>query len=122
MANRKHSIRRVGAGLCLAMLSQAPGTPLLAAEAGKAPSVEAGARMPPAGVDAQGAEPDFASLGGALYNPFSPTFETAAKMPSVATPARQEVTEGSFGLVTTTLAAFIAAGFLVALVRFLVAG
>lgn len=122
MPDRLHRAHRAWAGLCLAALSLAPGTPLLAAEAGKAPSVEAGARKPPAAVDAQGAEPDFVSLGGALYNPFSPSFETTQRMPSVASPARQEAKKEPVGLVTTTLAAFFAAGCLVALVRFLVAG
>jgi hypothetical protein len=121
VANRKHRARRAWAGLCLAALSLALGTPLLAAEAEKALSVEAGARKP-AGVDPQSAEADFVSLGGALYNPFSPSFETTQRLPSVASPARQEVKNAPFGLVTTTLAAFFAAGCLVALVRFLVAG
>ena len=81
MANRKHRARRVWAVLCLATLSLS--TPLLAAEAEKALSIEAGARKP-AGVDPQSAEADFVSLGGALYNPFSPSFETTQRMPSVA--------------------------------------
>ncbi|NDZ13559.1 hypothetical protein C7T35_28560 [Variovorax sp. WS11] len=113
MAKNKDRARRAWAGLCLAALTLALGTPLLAAEAGKAPSIEA---------DAQRSEQDFASLGGALYNPFSPTFETAAKMPSVASPARQQANDESFGLAATTLAAFFAAGALVVLVRLLVAG
>jgi hypothetical protein len=122
VVDRKHRTSRVWGGLCLAALSLATGTPLLAAEAGKAPSVEASVRMPPMELDAQSAEPDFASLGGALYNPFSPAFETAASLPSGATAARHEVQQESFGLVTTTLAAFVAAGLLVVLVRFLAAG
>lgn len=120
-AKRKHRARRAWAGLCLAALSLAPAGALLAAEAGKTPSIEAGTGLQPGPVDAQGAGPDLASLGGALYNPFSPAFETAARTPSAATPARREVSDGSLGLVTTTVAAFIAAGCLGLLVRFLVA-
>jgi len=122
VANERHWISRAGASLCLAALSLAMGTPSPATGAGTAPSVEASVRMPPMDLDAQSAEPDFASLGGALYNPFSPAFETAASQPGVATAARQEVKEEGFGLVTTTLAAVVAAGFLGALLRFLVAG
>lgn len=122
MANERHRMSRAGAGLCLAALSLAMGAPSPAAEAGTAPSVEASVRVSPMDLDAQRAEPDFASLGGALYNPFSPAFETAASPPGVATAARREVKEESFGLATTTLAAVIAAGFLGALLRFLVAG
>lgn len=122
MVDRKHRTSRVWGGLCLAALSLATGTPLLAAEAGKAPSVEASVRMPPMELDAQSAEPDFASLGGALYNPFSPAFETAATMPRATPQAPQQRSDGSLGLVTTTVAAFIAAGCLGLLVRLLAAG
>jgi hypothetical protein len=121
VANRKHRARRARAGLCLAALSLALGTPALAAAVGLAPTLEAGARKP-AGVDPQSADPEFVSLGGALYNPFSPAFETVERTPTVASPARQEEKEEPFGLLTTTLAACFAAGCFAALLRFLVAG
>ncbi|KWT96938.1 hypothetical protein APY03_1940 [Variovorax sp. WDL1] len=94
---------------------------MLGAEAGKRPSIEFGTGQQPGHVDAQGTEPDLASLGGALYNPFSPAFETVATAASAAPPARRESDDGSRGLATTTVAAFIAAGCLGLLLRFLVA-
>lgn len=118
---RRHRARRAWAGLCLAALSLAPAGALLAAETGKRPSIEFGTGQQPGHVDGQGAEPGFASLGGALYNPFSPAFETVAAAPSAAPPARRESDDGSRGLVTTSVAAFIAAGCLGLLVRLLMA-
>jgi hypothetical protein len=120
---RKHRARRACAGLCLAALSLAPAGALLAGENGKAPFIDAGTGQQLDRVDAEAAVPDFASLGGALYNPFSPAFETAAAtIPSATARAPQQGSDGSLGLVTTTVAAFIAAGCLGLLVRFLVAG
>ncbi|VTU38514.1 hypothetical protein [Variovorax sp. RA8] len=117
----KHRARRAWAGLCLAALSLAPAGALLAAETGRSAFIEFGTGQQPGHVDVQGAEPDFASLGGALYNPFSPAFETVATAPSAASPPRRESDDGSRGLVTTSVAAFIAAGCLGLLVRLLVA-
>jgi hypothetical protein len=94
---------------------------LLAAEPGKTPFNEAGTGQQPDRGDAEGAMPDSASPGGALYNPFSPGFETAATIPRVTPHAPQQRGDGSLGLVTTTVAAFIAAGCLGFLVRLLVA-
>ncbi len=117
---RKQRARRAWAGLCLAALSLAPAGALLAAETGKTPFIEVGTGHQLDRVDAEGVVPDFASLGGALYNPFSPAFETAATIPRAASQAPQQRSDGRFGLVTTTVAAFIAAGCLGLLVRFLV--
>jgi hypothetical protein len=86
------------------------------------PFVEAATGPQPDCVDAAGTVPDLASLGGALYNPFSPAFETAATMPRATPQAPQQRSDGSLGLVTTTVAAFIAAGCLGLLVRLLAAG
>ena len=119
---RKQRARRASAGLCLAALSLAPAGALLAAETGKTPFIEAGTGQQPGHVDAEGAMPDFASLGGALYNPFSPAFETAATIARATPQAPQQRSDGRLGLVTTTVAAFIAAGCLGLLVRLLVAG
>jgi hypothetical protein len=118
----KYRRRRAWAGLCLAALSLAPAGALLAAETGKTHFIEAGTGQQLDGIDAEGAVPDFASLGGALYNPFSPAFETAAAIASATPQAPQQRSDGSLGLVTTTVAAFIAAGCLGLLVRLLVAG
>ena len=119
---RMHRARRASAGLCVAALSLVPAGALLAAETGKAPFIEAGTGQRLDGVETEGAVPDFASPGGALYNPFSPAFETAATIPRTASQAPQQRSDGRFGLVTTTVAAFIAAGCLGLLVRLLVAG
>jgi hypothetical protein len=120
---RRYRARRASASLCLAALSLAPAGALLAAESGKTPFIDSGTGQQLGRVDAEGALPDFASLGGALYNPFSPAFETAAAtIPSATAQAPKQSSDGSFGLVTTTVAAFIAAGCLGLLVRFLVAG
>ena len=123
MSTKKHGTRRALAGFCLAALSALPGELLLAAEAEKASSIKAGVIEQSAGVDVQddGSGPE--SLGGALYSPFSTAFDTAAAKPyAYATPAQQKEDDGTSGLVTTTVAAFIAAGFLVVLVRVLIAG
>ncbi|MGK6308268.1 hypothetical protein [Variovorax sp. DT-64] len=121
--NRKHRARQARAGLCLATLLLAPAGALSAAESGKAPFIDSGTGQQLDRVDAEGTVPDFASPGGALYNPFSPAFETAAATISSATvQASQQSTDGTLGLVTTTVAAFIAAGCLGLIVRFLVAG
>ena len=119
---KKHRARLAWAGLCLAALSLASAGALLAAETGRTPFVEAGTGPQPDGDDAAGAVPDLASLGGALYNPFSPAFETAATTSRATPQAPQQRSDGSLGLVTTTVAAFIAAGCLGLLVRVLVAG
>jgi hypothetical protein len=120
--NRKHRARRASAGLCLTALLLAPAGALLAAETGKTPFIEVGTGQQPGRVDAEAAVvPDLASPGGALYNPFSPAFETAAAIPSATPQAPQPRNDGRLGLVTTTVAAFIAAGCLGLLVRFLVA-
>jgi hypothetical protein len=95
---------------------------LLAAEAGKTPFIQAGTGQLLDRVDAEGAVPDLASLGSALYNPFSPAFETAATNPRATPQAPQQSSDGSLGLISTTVAAFIAAGCLGLLVRLLVVG
>ncbi|VTU41159.1 hypothetical protein H4CHR_05894 [Variovorax sp. PBS-H4] len=117
-----HRARRTSAALCLAALALAPAGALLAADTGKTPFIELGTGQQPGRVDAEGAAPDTASLGGALYNPFSPTFETAASTARVASQAPQQRGGGRPGLVTTAVAALIAAGCLGVLVRLLVAG
>lgn len=124
MAKKKRRTRQALAGLCLAALTAISGAPLLAAEAEKASSIKANVNEQPAGVDVQGDEPDSVSLGGAIYSPFSTAFDTAAAQPSAsarATPSSQKENEGTSGLVTTTIATFISAGLLFALVRVLTA-
>ncbi|RST56608.1 hypothetical protein [Variovorax sp. MHTC-1] len=113
-------MRRALAGICLAALSVPPGASLVAAEADKASS----AKMDQAaGGYIEGDESSSASLGGAIYSPFSTAFDTAGAKPRVyATPSRQNGDEGSAGLVTTTIATFVALGLLLSLVRFLIVG
>lgn len=118
--NRKHRAHRAWAGLCLAALLLAPAGTLFGAETGKRSFIEFGTGQQPGHVDVQGTEPDFATLGGALYNPFSPAFETVATTPRAA-PSRREGHDESHSMVSTTVAAFIAAGCLGLLLRFLVA-
>jgi hypothetical protein len=114
--------RRALAGICLAALSVLPGASLVAAEAEKTSSVNAEAIGQAAGAIAVGDESDSASLGGAIYSPFSTAFDTAAAKPAAyATPKRPDRNEGTPGLVTTTVATFIALGLLLALVRVLIA-
>ena len=121
MAKRKPGVRRALAGICLAALSVPPGAPLVAAEIEKAPSARAEAMGQAAGVHVESDES--ASLGGALYSPFSTAFDPAAATPKAyATPRRQNGDEGSAGLVPTTIATFVAIGLLLALVRFLIVG
>jgi hypothetical protein len=110
------------AGFCLAALSALSAELLWAAEAEKASAIKAGVIEPSAAVDARGdgLSPD--SLGGALYSPFSTAFTTAAAQPrAYVAPAQREEEAGISGLVATTISAFIAAGVLVFLVRFLTA-
>lgn len=123
MAKRKPGVRRALAGICLAALSVPPGAPLIAAEVEKAPSARVEVTGQAAGVHVQGDESGPASLGGALYSPFSTAFDTAAAKPNAyATPRRQNADEGSAGLVPTTIATFVALGLLLGLVRFLIVG
>ncbi|MBT2326242.1 hypothetical protein J7E62_28350 [Variovorax paradoxus] len=122
MVLRQRGTRLALAGLCLAALSATAGAPLFAAEAQKPSPVEADHIGQSAGADVQANESDSGSHGGALYSPFSTAFDTAASIPQThATPKRQNVDEGSPDLVTTAVAAFVAAGFLVVLVRVLIA-
>jgi hypothetical protein len=123
VAKRKPGVRRALAGICLAALSVPSGASLVAAEAEKASSARADVMGQAAGGHVEGDESSPASLGGAIYSPFSPAFETAAPKPKVyATPRRQNGDEGSAGLITTTIATFVALGLLLGLVRFLVVG
>ncbi|MGR4869704.1 hypothetical protein ACIPRI_12650 [Variovorax sp. LARHSF232] len=112
------------AGLCLAALSATAGAPLLAAPAQRSPTAEADRVGQSAGVDVdiQANEADLASHGGALYSPFSTAVETAGVTPQAhAMPTRQSTDEGPPDLVTAAVTAFVAAGFLVVLVRVLTA-
>lgn len=114
MAKRKRRGRRALAGICLAALSVLPGASLVAAEAEAIGQAD--------GAIAVGDEFDPASLGGAIYSPFSTAFETAAAKPNAyAASKRAGRDEEAPGLVTTTVATFIALGLLLALVRALIA-
>lgn len=114
-------MRRTSAGICLAALSAFSGASLFAADTEKASSIKAALIEEPAGKDAERGESGSASLGGALYSPFS-TFEAAAQpLNASAAPTRQNVDEGTPDLVVTTVATSVAAGLLVVLVRVLMA-
>jgi hypothetical protein len=122
VAKRKSGVRRALAGICLAALSVPPGASLIAAE-GEADKAFSAKMDQAAGGHVEGDESGSASLGGAIYSPFSTAFDTAAAKPRVyATPSRQNGDEGSPALVTTTIATFVALGLLLSLVRFLIVG
>ncbi|MGO4390064.1 hypothetical protein AB4Z46_01810 [Variovorax sp. M-6] len=119
MAKKKQGMRRTAAGICLAALSAFSGASLFAEKASsiKAPLIEE-----PTGKDVERDESGSASLGGALYSPFSPAFEAVPQpLDASAAPTRQDVDEGTPDLVVTTVASSVAAGLLVVLVRVLVA-
>ena len=119
MAHRQRKARLALAGLCLAALSAAAGAPVFAAEAQKPSSVEADRIEQSAGADESG----LVSHGGALYNPFSTAIGTAASKPHAdAAPIRQGADERSPDFMATAVTALVAAGFLVILVRVLIAG
>ena len=113
-------MRRTSAGICLAALSAFSGASLFAADTEKASSIKAALIEEPTGKDAERGESGSASLGGALYSPFS-TFEAVAQPNASAAPTRQNVDEGTPDLVVTTVATSVAAGLLVVLVRVLMA-
>jgi len=118
VAHRQRKARLALAGLCLAALSAAAGAPVFAAEAQKPSSVEADRIEQSAGADESG----LVSHGGALYNPFSTAIGTAASKPHAdAAPTRQDADERSPDLMATAVTALVAAGFLVILVRVLIA-
>ena len=110
------------AGLCLAALSATAGAPLFAAQAQKPSSAEADWISPSAGVDVEALDVDLASHGGALYSPFSTGSDTAVSPPlAYAMPVREGAKEESPDLVAAAVAALVAAGLLVVLVRVLIA-
>ncbi|MBT2326021.1 hypothetical protein J7E62_27205 [Variovorax paradoxus] len=116
--------RRAGlalTGVCLAALAATGGASLFAAERDGASFMQAHAREQPAAGGTQGNDPGSASLGGALYSPFS-TAEMVAERPGAThvTPTRHKEDEARPGLAMTAVTAFVAAGFLVALVRALI--
>lgn len=123
MAKTRRGTHWALAGFCLAALSAPPGAALSAAEAQRAPSVKAEAIEQSVGGNVQGDASALVDLGGAIYSPFSPAVgHVAAAQPAVrATPMLQKADEGTFGLVATTVTAFIAAGVLFAFVRVLMA-
>lgn len=122
MAKAKRGTRRALAGFCLAALAVPPGAALFAAEAQRAPSVKTEAIEQSAGGNVQDDATALVDLGGAIYSPFSPAVVGAAAPPAVhATPMLQKADEGTFGLVATTVTAFIAAGVLFAFVRVIMA-
>lgn len=130
MRNTKDAVAVLGqrgtrlalAGLCLAALSATAGAPQFAAEAQKPSTAEASRIGQSAGVDVQADASDLPTLGGAIYSPFGTTFETAGSKPQThATPTRQNADEGSPDFVMAAVTVFVAAGFLVVLVRVLVA-
>ncbi|KQU91040.1 hypothetical protein ASC78_18825 [Variovorax sp. Root318D1] len=91
---------------------------MFAAEAQKPSSVEADRIEQSAGADESG----LVSHGGALYNPFSTAVDMAASKPHAdAAPTRQDADERSPDLMATAVTALVAAGFLVILVRVLIA-
>jgi hypothetical protein len=109
------------AGLGVAMLALSAWGPLLAAEAGNASVQAAETSPPPSAVDPHD-EWDSTVAAGAIYSPFSTAVEAAvAKAASPATSRRSAPGDGSVGLVTTTVGAFVAMGLVAALVRILVA-
>ena len=109
------------AGLCLA-LSATAGAPLFAAEAQKPSSADVDRIGPSAGMDVHAPDFDPASHGGALYSPFSTGSDPAASQPhAYVMPVRQSAKKEMPGLMAAAVAALIAAGFLVVLVRVLVA-
>jgi len=118
VVHRQRGTRRALAGLCLAALSATAGAPVFAAEAQKPSSVEADRIEQSAGAEESG----LVSHGGALYNPFSTAVDTAAsKSHADAAPTRQDVDERLPDLMATAVTALVAAGFLVILVRVLIA-
>lgn len=123
MANMKRGTRRALVGFCLAALSVPPGAALFAAETmNSSASVNAEAIKASAAGDVQGEAAALADLGGAIYSHFSPAFrELAARRAAHATLALPRGDEPIFGLVVTTVTAFIAAGALIVLVRMLMA-
>lgn len=122
MAKKKQGMRRTAAGICLAALSAFAGASLFAADTEKASSIKAALIEEPTGKDVERDESGSASLGGALYSPFSPAFEAVPQpLKASAAPTRQNVDEGTPDLAMTTVASSVAAGLLVVLVRVLVA-
>ena len=118
MAHRQCGTRVALAALFVAALSATAGAPVFAAEAGKPSSVEADRIEQSASADESG----LASHGGALYNPFSTAVDVAASEPHVeAASTRQPVDERSPDLMATAVTALVAAGFLVIVVRVLIA-
>jgi hypothetical protein len=119
---RQRGTRPALAGLCLVALSITAGAPLFAAEAQKLSAVEAGWIGQSVGVDVQGSNPGLVSHGGAIYSPFSTASDVAAPTLLANIPSTQpNADDGSPNLVTAAVAVLVAAGFLVALVRFLIA-
>ena len=122
MVLRQRGARLALAGICLVALSATAGAPLFAAEAQKPSSVDVVPIEQSVGVDLQADESGLVSHGGALYSPFSTAFDTAASTPhAYATSTRQNADDGSPDLVTTAVTALVAVGFLVVLVRVLIA-
>jgi len=118
VAHRQRGTRPALAGLCLAVLSATAGAPVFAAEAQNPSSAEADRIEQSAGADESG----LVSHGGALYNPFSTAVDTAAPNPHAdAAPTRQRADERWPDLMATAVGALVAAGFLVILVRVLIA-
>ena len=110
------------AGLGRAVLALSAWEPLLAAEADDSPVPAVETSRPSTAVDHQD-EWDSTVAAGAIYSPFSTAVEAAVATaaPPGTTPRRNAPGDGSVGLVTTTVGAFVAMGLVAALVRILVA-
>ncbi|CAN7652624.1 hypothetical protein LJR290_005080 [Variovorax sp. LjRoot290] len=122
MVHGQRGARLALAGLGLAALSAAAAAPPFAAEARRPSSTEADRIEQSAGVEVQADESGLASHGGALYSPFSTAFDMAASTPhAYATSTRQNADDGSPNPVTAAVTALVAVGFLVILVRVLIA-
>jgi hypothetical protein len=115
-------MRSALAGLGVAMLALSAWGPLLAAEAGNA-SVQAAETSPPPSAVDQHDEWGSTVAAGAIYSPFSTAVEAAVAKaaPPATTSIPNAPGDGSVGLVTTTVGAFVAMGLVAALVRILVA-
>ncbi|CAN7669001.1 MULTISPECIES: hypothetical protein [unclassified Variovorax] len=122
MVHGQRGARRALAGFCLAALTATAGAPLFAAEPQKPSSVDVVPIEQSVGVGFQADESDWVSHGGALYSPFSTAFDMAASTPhAYATSTRQNADDGPPHPVTAAVTALVAVGFLVVLVRVLIA-